>query len=212
MSTATREPSPYRGARPGGRSARVRAAVLDAAFELLGEGGYDALTFPEVARRAGVHPTTVYRRWYTKQGLLTDAMLAYAERQLPAPDTGSLRADLRELLDELIEVLSQKPVRALLSVVVADPSEDAELSRQRARYWRERFSLAAPVVERAVTRGELLAGVDTSEFVEAVAAPVYMRALVTGRRLDASFLDQHIERTIAAFAPTAARTAGGRRR
>jgi AcrR family transcriptional regulator len=200
MSTATStSSSPYRGARPGGRSARVRAAVLDAALELLGEGGYDALTLPEVARRAAVHPTTVYRRWHSKQGLLTDAMLAHAERQLPPPDTGSLRGDLLQLLRDLTELLSEKPVRALLSAMLADTTADAELSRQRTRYWHERFSLAAPIVERAVARGELPAAVATQELIEAAAAAVHMRALVTGGALDEAFLERHVDRTLAAF-------------
>jgi AcrR family transcriptional regulator len=45
--------------RPGGRSARVRAAVHRAVEELLAEGPAEALTVPVIAARAGVHATTV---------------------------------------------------------------------------------------------------------------------------------------------------------
>ena len=49
--------------RPGGRSARVRSAVLMAALDALADGGYGSFTCEAVAERAGVHKTTVYRRW-----------------------------------------------------------------------------------------------------------------------------------------------------
>ncbi|MFE3903268.1 TetR/AcrR family transcriptional regulator, partial [Streptomyces sp. NPDC059153] len=49
--------------RPGGRTARIRKQVLDAVLSELGEHGYDGLTTDTVAARAGVHRTTVYRRW-----------------------------------------------------------------------------------------------------------------------------------------------------
>jgi AcrR family transcriptional regulator len=58
--------------RPGGRSSRVRAAVLDATLATLMEHGYDAVTVSDVARAAGVHPTTVYRRWGGRPQLVAE--------------------------------------------------------------------------------------------------------------------------------------------
>jgi AcrR family transcriptional regulator len=180
---------------------RVRAAVLQAAFELLADRGYEATTLPEVARLAGVHPTTVYRRWHSKQGLLTDAMLEYAAENIPTPDTGSLRGDLEELLREVISVLAQQPVRALLSAVVADATAGSStIAAERTRYWQERFSRAAVIVERAVERGELARNVDAHDLIENLVAAAYMRALLTGRDLDDSFIAQQVANTIAAFA------------
>lgn len=57
-------PTPTRR-RPGGRSARIRTQMLDAVRAELGEHGYDGLSMDAVAARAGVHRTTVYRRWGT---------------------------------------------------------------------------------------------------------------------------------------------------
>jgi AcrR family transcriptional regulator len=193
--------SPFRGARPGGRSERVRAAVLRAACESLAERGYEATTLPEVARRAGVHPTTVYRRWESKQGLLTDAMLVYAAENMPTPDTGSLRGDLEQLLRQVIDVLAQQPVRALLSAVVADTTAGSStIAAQRGRYWQERFSHAAVIVERALERGELARNVDADALVENLVAAAYMRALITGRDLDEPFVARQVANTLAVFA------------
>ena len=59
--------------RPGGRSARVRCEVMGAVVELLGEGGVEAVSVAEVARRAGVNPTSIYRRWRTVDVLILEA-------------------------------------------------------------------------------------------------------------------------------------------
>ena len=57
--------------RPGGRSARVQAAVYAAVGELVSEGHRDSVTVPQVAERAGVNPTSVYRRWGSVDALMS---------------------------------------------------------------------------------------------------------------------------------------------
>ena len=71
--------------RPGGRAERVRTAVLEAAAELLTEVGYDKMRVEDVAARAGVHKTTVYRRWPTKAALTADATALHSRRRRPDP-------------------------------------------------------------------------------------------------------------------------------
>ena len=76
--------------RPGGRAERVRAAVLGAAAELLTDVGYDKMRVEDVADRAGVHKTTVYRRWPTKAALTADAIALNSADAVPIPDTGTI--------------------------------------------------------------------------------------------------------------------------
>jgi AcrR family transcriptional regulator len=52
--------------RTGGRSARVRRVVLETTVKLVDGGGADAVNIREIARQAGVHDTSIYRRWPTK--------------------------------------------------------------------------------------------------------------------------------------------------
>ena len=68
--------------RPGGRSARVRRAVLDAALDVLHAHGMEGLAVTDVAARAGVHETSIYRRWGTREHLIVDALLEEAEEHL----------------------------------------------------------------------------------------------------------------------------------
>lgn len=77
-------------ARPGGRSARVRAAVHRAVEELAAAGPAETLTIPAVAARAGVHPTTVYRRWGSVAQLLADVATSRFSGDVVVPDSGSL--------------------------------------------------------------------------------------------------------------------------
>jgi AcrR family transcriptional regulator len=89
---------PPRVRRTGGRSARVRTSVLGVTIDVLSESGFDTLSIKEVAERAKVHESSIYRRWGTKADLAIDALLSVAQLEVPTPDTGSLREDLLALL------------------------------------------------------------------------------------------------------------------
>ena len=93
------------GVRTGGRSARVRQAILAAALHELIDNGYAALSVEAVASRAEVNKTTIYRRWPTLDDLLVDALTTWSQDAIPGADTGSIETDLltlgRELADQL---------------------------------------------------------------------------------------------------------------
>jgi AcrR family transcriptional regulator len=183
-----------KSSRPGGRSARVRAAVLETAFRLLVEVGFSDLTIAAVAARSGVHETSIYRRWGDKTALVLDACLAFAADRLAIPDTGALRSDLLDLLRRIAALLQAREGRALLAVALAmDPVSVAA----RRAYWDQRFAAACVIIERAIVRGEIAAGTDPRLMLEVLLAPLYFRALVTFQPLDAWPLEAMIDREIA---------------
>ena len=71
---------PARQRRPGGRTADVTRRIHEAVLELLVEGGIDACTFQNVASRAGVERSTLYRRNPDRWPLIIDAIIDFAER------------------------------------------------------------------------------------------------------------------------------------
>jgi AcrR family transcriptional regulator len=164
--------------RPGGRSARVRQSVLDATLALLVEGGLDSLTVADVAARAGVHETSIRRRWRTRENLICDALLNYSELHLPIPDTGSLREDLAAFARELAAYLTTPLGRALL-YAMATTGEEPALLDARSAFWQTRYELASAMINRAVARGELPDTVDGRLALEALIAPLNFRALLT---------------------------------
>jgi len=187
------------GKRPGGRSARVREAVLAATLEELVDEGYAGLHLESIARRAGVHKTTVYRRWGDRERLLEDALLAYADRRVPIPDTGSLRGDLTALAHTVVANVTSPQTEAILRALVAAGDREPALAEIARRYWERRFSLAGEVARRAVARGELSPDVDPSFVVEALVAPIYLRVLLTFEPLDEAFVDWVVDTVLASL-------------
>ena len=185
--------------RPGGRAARVRGAVLAATAELLDEVGYDSTTYDEVAGRAGVHKTTVYRRWPTKPELVADALDLHSEQHVPVPDTGSLSGDLAALAAAVAANISS-PGGARRSIsIVAAAAHSEELAATVHQFMSRRVALTEAIVTRAIDRDESPAGTDPRTLIEAVVGPIWFRLLLTGEPVDEAFL-QPLVATIAAGA------------
>ncbi|ALV53927.1 TetR/AcrR family transcriptional regulator [Streptomyces althioticus] len=161
--------------RPGGRSARIRAQVLEAVRELLVEQGFDALSVDAVAERAAVHRTTVYRRWRDVGGLLADVLDAAGDDGWQPPDTGTLEGDLTAVNGEVEVGLTGEPVTAALIAASFRSTQAAEALR---RFWDERYERCAVVVERALARGEVPEGTCARRVVVAATAPVYQQVLL----------------------------------
>lgn len=164
--------------RPGGRTARTRAAVLAATQEELEAAGYAGLTLEKVTERSGVHLATPYRRWRTVEGLVVDLLTEMGRNEIPIPDTGSLKDDLGALALEIAALYRQPRARALVEGVVTAALRSPEASTAWAAVIAERNRLASRIVDRAVERGELPPGTDGAAVSGAVGAPINYRLLV----------------------------------
>ncbi|MFD9565117.1 TetR-like C-terminal domain-containing protein [Streptomyces sp. NPDC059994] len=184
--------------RPGGRTARVRAAVLGAAGDALAEGGLAQLDLADVARRAEVGKTTVYRRWGTPAGLVADLLADMAEQSLPRTETGTLLGDLRANARLVRRTLADARQGALFKAVIAAATCDAQTAAALHRFYETRVEEWAVCVQQAVERGELAEGTDTREVIRAVSAPLYYRLLTTGAPLDEAAADRAAEAAAAA--------------
>jgi AcrR family transcriptional regulator len=178
--------------RPGGRSARVRAAVLQATLEAMAEHGPGGVTISEIARRAGVHATSVQRRWGTAENVMLDAMLTRSQDELPVPDTGTLRGDLIAFA-RLIAAYLATPLGAALQRTMAVTEDDPELADGRMRFWRTRYDAAQVMIARAIERNELAAGTDPALALELLVAPLHFRTLLIRQPLDDSLIEQVVD-------------------
>ncbi len=186
--------------RPGGRSARVRQAVLDATLDALVEHGVDKLTVGDVAERAGVHETSIYRRWGSREHLIIDALLTAGRRQLPVPDTGTVRGDLATFAKSLVAYLGT-PLGKALAQAIAVAADDPALAESRAEFWRSRLDLARAMIDRAVDRGELPTGTDPHTALELLISPLHFRALFTREPVDDAFADRLVDLVLHALTP-----------
>ncbi|MFJ4792313.1 TetR/AcrR family transcriptional regulator [Kitasatospora purpeofusca] len=192
--------------RPGGRTARVRTAVLGATEDALVEVGFAGLDLGDVARRAEVGRTTVYRRWGSVGALLADLLTDMAEQSLPRARTGSLAEDLRANARLVARTLADPRQGALFRAVLVAATCDPDAAEALHRFYRARVEEWAPCVTEAVDRGELPPGTDPHEVVRAVSAPLYYRMLTTPEPVDETTADR------AAAAALAAAHAGAFRR
>ena len=184
--------------RPGGRTARVRAAVLAAAGDALAEGGIDGLDLADVARRAEVGKTTVYRRWGTVPVLVAELLEDMAEQSLPRVETGSLLEDLTANARLVRATLADARQGALFKAVIAAATCDERTARALHRFYEVRVREWAPCVEQAVERGEVPEGTDAHEVVRAVSAPLYYRLLASGHPLDEAAAERCARAAVAA--------------
>jgi AcrR family transcriptional regulator len=197
MSTKDRSEAPAKAKRrPGGRSRRVRAAAIAATLAELAESGYAALSLERIARRAGVNPTSLYRRWGNRERLVLEAMLEQVAEHVSVPDTGSLRDDLLELARAAAANAARPEVAAMARAVAAQAPHDAELATANQAFWAERLALDGAIVERAIERGEIDLATDPTQVIEAVLGPIHLRRLLTGRPIDDTFLERTVDTVV----------------
>ncbi|MCF2128292.1 TetR/AcrR family transcriptional regulator [Strepomyces sp. STD 3.1] len=173
--------------RPGGRSARVQASVHTAVRELASEVGRDALTVPMVAQRAGVTPSTIYRRWGDLQELLSDVAVERLRPETAPEDIGDLSADLTAWAEQFLDEMASPSGRAYIrDALLGDP--DGSNAGQCSAYAAGQIDV---ILARATARGERTP--DTETVVDHVVAPLMYRILFRPAGLDAA----HARRLVA---------------
>lgn len=195
-SSTDETPAPRR--RPGGRTARTGAAVLAATLQILAEDGFGALTIDAVAEKAGVHRTTVYRRWGTRERLVVDALASQSTTEIPIPDTGTIGSDT-EAVAEMVAANLASPLGRALAQGMVGHGDDAEIRRVTEEFWRTRFERTDVLVHRAIERRELPEGTDPRLVVEMVVATVWFRSIVTRSPVDDALIAQVVDVVIRGF-------------
>ncbi|MFF8947654.1 TetR/AcrR family transcriptional regulator [Streptomyces sp. NPDC014684] len=177
------------------RSAAADAAILAATREALVELGWSKLALSDVALRAGVAKTTLYRRWAGKNELVVDAVAELFD-ELELPDRGSLAADIEGVVLQFAAILARPEARSGLMAVVAEATRDDALrERIRASIVDRQMRLVLEGRARAQRRGELPPEPDPAEssrtvdlIFDMVAGAVVHRTLVSGKPADQAWV------------------------
>ena len=186
--------------RPGRpRSAEADEAILDAAVELFAEVGLDGLTVEGVAARAGVGRATIYRRYPCKLDLVIAASRSFAFDGELHPDLGSTRAELRALVDWLINMLTGTALGRAMPRLVADRARIPELAEAHREIVREKRACHREVVLRGIARGDLRPDVDSEAVIDAYVGPIFYRFLISDDPLDDAFADALVDSVLRAF-------------
>ncbi|MQY36298.1 putative HTH-type transcriptional regulator [Streptomyces sp. RB17] len=175
------EPRPHTGRR---RNEAARRAILDAALELLADADGAPVSVETIARAAGVGKQTLYRWWPSKGAVLLDALTDRAAQDVPAPDTGSLRADLRELAVATFEASRRPPSGPALRTLVREAARDPHLAELMRTFTESRRAAVRRILERGRERGELSADRDVDLLVDQFYGFFWYRFLLGHAPLD----------------------------
>jgi AcrR family transcriptional regulator len=186
----TRKASPQR------RGAPVVERVLDLALEELARVGFHRLSIPEIADRAGLHKTSVYRRWPTKESLVAAALERAMGHDAPLPDTGSLHGDVLAFALAAASWADSPIGRGVMKSLWTD-GEDPEVRALVARGLRARASGPRALFARAIARGELDDKADVPMALTVIAGALSHRILVENARVTPSFVKRLVRLVVA---------------
>ncbi|HEY2794986.1 MAG TPA: TetR/AcrR family transcriptional regulator [Micromonosporaceae bacterium] len=178
------------------RSARLGGVreqeILRAAYELLGEVGYEALRLDAVASRARASKATLYRHWPGKAQLVADAVRVCKASTHECPDTGSLRGDLVAAL-EIMSASMKSEDGPLFAGLVMAMLNDPEFAAEMRGIQDAKNNIAREIHARAVSRGEIRADSDPHLIDEIAPAQMFMQCFARGEPLDEPFINHLVD-------------------
>jgi len=185
------------------RSETRKQAILQAAFELLGERGLAATSMDAVAERAGVSKATIYRWWDSKELLALDALYAaWDTAGLVTRQTGTLRAEMLALVRPWVRLVATGPSARILTALLAEAQNDPEFGQAyRAHFIEPRRDQARAVFSRAIARGEIPAAIDVEVAIDLLWGPLYHRLFHGHAPLNDRFARRTVDTVLAGILP-----------
>lgn len=183
------------------RDERADRAILSATLELMAESGVHDLRVDDVAGRAGVGKATIYRRYSSKDELITAAVAGLVS-EIIVPDTGRTHGDLLALMRGAVKVYRGSVEAGVMPSLVEAMSRDAELARLvREGFLAGRRAALRAVLERGIQRGDLRVDLDIDLALDVLGGPLFYRLLITGGPIDEQLADGVVELILRGFAP-----------
>jgi AcrR family transcriptional regulator len=187
--TDVTEPVPAVATRGRPRSSEVDRAIIQATMSLLLEVGYENLTMAGVAHRAGVSTATLYRRYESKDALVSGVVATLKDELDRHEETGSLADDIRAMADEGCAAFASEAgqlLRSLIGEVQRNPELADAVRNQVIVHRREKVRR---IIQAAVDRGEIPQPVDADVALDMIGGPFIFRALLTGEALGPDFAE-----------------------
>jgi AcrR family transcriptional regulator len=167
-------------ARAPGRPRSVAAdrSILSAALDRFIADGYQGMSIEQVAAQAGVGKATIYRRWPSKEALITDAVSSFSE-ELTAPDTGSVKGDMLALARQIVKLASSSPSGRCFARMAGEMGTNPELAKvYKHKVIAHRRTIVGKVITRGIERGELRQDLDVDLVIDMLVGPLLYRALI----------------------------------
>ena len=186
------KPDPFLPHRGRPRSGASRQSILDAAFAMLGERGYEAMSIEAVAAAAGTAKTTIYRWWKSKADLAVEAFFEATIAELVFPDTGSAREDFRLQIEELAALMSGTR-GAVFAAMLGGARSDPGLAKAIGERWlNPRREWGFQRMMRAIGAGETKPGINPAAALGILYGPLYTPLLFGQSVPDAAQVEAHL--------------------
>jgi AcrR family transcriptional regulator len=169
--------SPSRGGRP--RDPQVDAAIVDAVLAVLAAVPYSKMRMDDVAQRAGVAKTTLYRRYPSKVALVRATLEQYLTR-FTFLDSSDVEAVLSDITRQQVDEFATGAPGAALSNVCAEANHNPELAAVVRHAFRAKRKELARVLRRGIADGQLRADLDIELMLDLLLAVFPYRLLVSG--------------------------------
>lgn len=194
--------------RPGGRTAEVTQRIRQAVLALLLEGGFERCTIKNVAARAGIDRSTLYRRYPDRWGAIIDTVIDRIQQETPLVSTGSFSSDLKIVLIGLAAAMATPLGPAIVAAAGALHSE-GRVAAARV-FFERRMEQLAPMFDAAIERGELPAGVDREELFVFATGSMWFSRFIASRIVDEAAVDRTVEAVCTLYCTPAGRPTGHR--
>lgn len=169
------------------RSQASHDAILDATMEILIETGYRDLTLQKIAARAGVGRQTLYRWWGSKADIVLEAFSRRTAQEIPAPDTGRVRSDLVQLMEESGKVLKKVSGPIVLGLLAEAALDEAFAAKFWKLFQSQRRAVVKNILARAIKRGELPPNLDLEFWADLFFGGLLYRLVGRQTPIDRSF-------------------------
>jgi AcrR family transcriptional regulator len=184
------------------RDSRIDRSVLDATIELLGEVGYQRLTIPGVAARAGTTPPTVYRRWPTKAHLVHEAVFPATSDDL-MPACSDLRGGIRAMLVSGVQLLNQPAARAAVPGLLAELSTAPGLHADILEgFAGNEWMWLHDAIRQGIEDGQVRPGVEVLTLIDVISGAAFLASLLgPPERVDDQWVEEVVELIIRGITP-----------
>ena len=189
------------------RDARADRAILEATLELIAERGVYEFRTEDVAARAGVGKGAIYRRYGSKDELVTAAIAGLVNEEIVVPDSGSTGEDLLLLMREAVALYRGSLAGRLMPNLIGAMAQKPELARAvRDGFLAGRRAALSEVLRRGVERGDLRPDLDVELALDVLGGPLFYRLLVTCGPLDEQLADGVADLILRGFSPDESRS------
>jgi AcrR family transcriptional regulator len=183
---------------PIARGKKARERVLHAALAVLADEGMPGFSMEAVAQRAGASKATLYRHWTSREELLVDAMESISQ-PFAVPETGQLRSDLIEILENLENLFSSQPFPRLLAAFVDAAERDSVLKSMHFSLTERRREPLRQIFAAAVKRREIPRTTDIDLLIDLLAGPFFYRRFVAHRPFPHSYISAIVDQVLASI-------------